>query len=67
MTTGGYVELESGVPYESVRALTMRGHAIRAGTPTGGFGGYQAIRWDRHNRVYIGASESRKDGQAAGY
>ena len=67
MTTGGYVELESGVPYESVRALTMRGHAIRAGTPTGGFGGYQAIRWDRHNRVYIGASEGRKDGQAAGY
>jgi gamma-glutamyltranspeptidase/glutathione hydrolase len=67
MTTGGYVELESGVPYESVRALTMRGHAIRAGTPTGGFGGYQAIRWDRHNRVYVGASESRKDGQAAGY
>ena len=67
MTTGGYVELESGIPYESARALTLRGHAIRAGTPTGGFGGYQAIRWDRHNRVYIGASESRKDGQAAGY
>jgi gamma-glutamyltranspeptidase / glutathione hydrolase len=67
MTTGGYVELESGMPYESVRALVQRGHVIRAGTPTGGFGGYQAIRWDRQNRVYIGASEGRKDGQAAGY
>jgi gamma-glutamyltranspeptidase / glutathione hydrolase len=67
MLTGGYVELESGIPYETVRELTMRGHAIRAGTPTGGFGGYQAIRWDKSNRVYIGASEGRKDGQAAGY
>ncbi|MHC4974811.1 MAG: gamma-glutamyltransferase, partial [Planctomycetota bacterium] len=34
---------------------------------SGGFGGYQAIRYDPRNDVYIGASESRKDGQAAGY
>ncbi|MDO8540866.1 MAG: gamma-glutamyltransferase [Opitutaceae bacterium] len=67
MTTGGQVELERGVPYETVRALLQRGHVIRAGMPTGGFGGYQAIRWDKVNRVYIGASEGRKDGQAAGY
>jgi len=34
-----------------------------------GFGGYQAIKVEMHDgqRVYIGASESRKDGQAAGY
>ena len=31
------------------------------------FGGYQAIGIDLENRVYTGASESRKDGQAAGY
>ena len=31
------------------------------------FGGYQAIQWDREHRVYWGASEMRKDGQAIGY
>ena len=31
----------------------------------GAFGGYQAIMFK--NNVYIGASESRKDGYAAGY
>jgi gamma-glutamyltranspeptidase/glutathione hydrolase len=33
----------------------------------GGYGGYQAILFDPVNRVYRGASESRKDGHAAGY
>jgi gamma-glutamyltranspeptidase/glutathione hydrolase len=42
-----------------------RGHDIRSDLV--GFGGYQAIRWDAKNRVYYGASESRKDGQAAGW
>lgn len=42
------------------------GHKISR-TSTGSFGGYQAIRWDPKNKVYLGASESRKDGQAAGY
>ena len=65
MTDGGEVQVESGIPYESTRALTQRGHVVAGGS--GGFGGYQAIRWDPVNRVYWGASESRKDGQAAGY
>jgi gamma-glutamyltranspeptidase/glutathione hydrolase len=65
MTDGGYVQVESGVPYETVRALVQRGHDVRAGN--GGFGGYQAIRRDDAHGTYIGASESRKDGQAAGY
>ncbi len=65
MTDGGYVEVESGVPYESVRALMQRGHVVRIGS--GGFGGYQAIARDQKNGTYLGASESRKDGQAAGY
>lgn len=67
MTTGGRVELESGVPYETARELVHRGHDVRVGGPTGGFGGYQAIRRDPVNGVYLGASESRKDGQAVGY
>ena len=33
----------------------------------GSFGGYQGIRYDWINNVFYGASESRKDGQAAGY
>jgi gamma-glutamyltranspeptidase/glutathione hydrolase len=67
MRDGGYVQLESGIPFEAVRELIKRGHDVRTRTPTDTFGGYQAIRWDRTNRVYLGASESRKDGQAAGY
>jgi gamma-glutamyltranspeptidase/glutathione hydrolase len=65
MADGGYVYLESGIPWDVVAELKRRGHDIRL--DLGGFGGYQAIRWDAKNRVYIGASESRKDGQAAGW
>lgn len=65
MTDGGVVNLESGIPYESVRELMKRGHHIK--NSLGNFGGYQAIMWDEKNGVYYGASESRKDGQAAGY
>lgn len=65
MTSGGYVELESGIPWETVRALKKMGHNVRYGN--GGFGGYQAIMRDTKTGVYFGASESRKDGQAAGY
>ena len=65
MTDGGIVNLESGIPYKSIRELTRRGHKIQ--TAVGGYGGYQAIMWDEEKEVYFGASESRKDGQAAGY
>jgi gamma-glutamyltranspeptidase/glutathione hydrolase len=65
MTDGGQVLLESEIPYESIRGLMGRGH--RAGYSRGPFGGYQAILWDAEKGVYFGASESRKDGHAAGY
>jgi len=65
MTDGGVVNLESGIPYESIRELMKRGHHIKSSN--GGYGGYQAIIWDKDREVYFGASESRKDGQAAGY
>jgi gamma-glutamyltranspeptidase/glutathione hydrolase len=65
--SGGYVNVESGIPYETVRALRKKGHDVRF--DVGGYGGYQAIKVEMHNgrRVYVGASESRKDGMAAGY
>lgn len=65
--TGGYVNVESGVPYATVRDLEKKGHDVRY--DVGGYGGYQAIKMEIHHgqRVYVGASESRKDGQAAGY
>jgi len=65
MSDGGIVYLESGIPYENIRELIRRGHRIQH--TEGGFGGYQAILWDEDKGVYFGASESRKDGQAAGY
>jgi gamma-glutamyltranspeptidase/glutathione hydrolase len=65
MKDGGEVELESGFPYETIRALMEKGHHVTFAD--GPYGGYQAIEWDEKNHVYLGASEGRKDGQAAGY
>jgi gamma-glutamyltranspeptidase/glutathione hydrolase len=65
MTDGGQVTLESGIDYEVIRQLLERGHDV--GWARGPYGGYQAILYDEKNDVYHGASESRKDGQAAGY
>ena len=64
---GGFVNLETGYPYETVRELMLKGHDVRL--DVGGYGGYQAIKVEmrENQRVYFGASESRKDGQAAGY
>ena len=65
MKDGGYVTLESGFDYKVIRGLMGRGHSMRFAR--GPYGGYQAIMYDAKNDVYFGASESRKDGQAAGY
>jgi len=65
MDDGGTVHLETGYPYAVQRALVQRGHRLQVNV--GSYGGYQAIMWDPVQKVYYGASESRKDGQAAGY
>ena len=65
MRDGGSLSLESGIEAEVLRNLVQIGHRIEE--RPGGFGGYQAIRFDPENKVYYGASESRKDGHAAGY
>ena len=65
MTDGGVVHLEDGFSAEVRAELERRGHTL--GPSNGSFGGYQAIMFDRSEGVYYGASEVRKDGQAAGY
>lgn len=65
MTNGGTVNLESGIRWEVIQKLLQMGHKVQ--WDLGGYGGYQAIMKDHNKGVYFGASESRKDGQAAGY
>ena len=61
----GQVNVESGIPYEVIRQLRAKGHKVEVGDAF--FGRYQGIMRDYTNGVYFGASESRVDGQAAGY
>jgi gamma-glutamyltranspeptidase/glutathione hydrolase len=65
MEDGGIVNLETGFDYEVIRELMSRGHTIQY--DRGPYGGYQAIMKHPESGVYVGASESRKDGQAAGF
>ena len=65
MTDGGTLTLETGYDYNVIRELMRRGHTV--GYNNGSYGGYQGIGYDAENDVYLGASESRKDGQASGY
>jgi gamma-glutamyltranspeptidase/glutathione hydrolase len=62
---GGSVSLESRFAEAAVAGLRKLGHTVERARD--GFGGYQAILYDEGQRVYKGASESRKDGCAAGY
>lgn len=61
----GQVSIESGVDYEVIRQLRSMGHRVQVGNSF--FGRFQAIMRDHEKGVYIGASESRVDGQAAGF
>ena len=65
MLDGGTIYLETGFDYESIRKLLGLGHKVSF--DLGSYGGYQAIKFDEKNKVYYGASESRKDGNASGY
>ena len=65
MRDGGELALESGISVEVQRHLVEKGHRLHS--VVGSYGGYQAILYDARNNAYRGASESRKDGMAAGY
>lgn len=66
MSDGGTVHVEGGFSVETLDELERRGHVI-VPVSGGAFGGYQAIQLDADAGVYYGASESRKDGHAAGF
>ncbi len=63
MLDGGYLSLEKKFSDSEIKKLKKLGHKFQY--DLGGFGGYQAIMYK--DGVYIGASESRKDGHASGY
>jgi gamma-glutamyltranspeptidase/glutathione hydrolase len=65
MTDGGTVALETGFSPEVQQSLQTRGHVLKPAA--GDFGGFQGILYDATRNIFIGASESRKDGMAAGY
>ncbi|NBC25893.1 MAG: gamma-glutamyltransferase [Bacteroidetes bacterium] len=65
LTDEGVVAIESSINYQVVRDLEARGHDVKIGDSF--FGRFQAIMRDPETGVYYGASESRVDGQAAGY
>lgn len=65
MTDGGEINLESGFDYDEIKKLLLKRHKVSYNL--GVYGGYQAIMYDAEKGVYYGASESRKDGHAAGY
>ncbi len=67
LSDGGVVLLEAGFPTEVAEALRQRGHVVFENQSGYRFGGYQGIRRDPVSGAYTGASESRKDGHAAGY
>ncbi|MBL8877900.1 MAG: gamma-glutamyltransferase family protein [Phycisphaerales bacterium] len=64
MIDGGKLALEAGLR-GAADALRSMGHTLH--DAPGAFGGYQAIGYDAAQDIYIGASESRKDGCAMGY
>ncbi len=64
----GEVQYEAGIDAAVIENLRRRGHRM---VPiedwiTGFVGGYQAIRYDARDGVYVGASETRFDGCASG-
>ena len=65
MNNGGRLYLETSINETTREKLRKLGHNVA--TDINVYGGYQAIMWDKVNGVYYGASDPRKDGQAAGY
>ncbi|MEO9462512.1 MAG: gamma-glutamyltransferase [Marinomonas sp.] len=63
----GTLNVEPGIPEATVKRLRGLGHNVEVVSNGIMFGGYQAIARDPDTGVLTGATEMRKDGQAAGY
>ncbi|MEM7017065.1 MAG: gamma-glutamyltransferase [Pseudomonadota bacterium] len=63
----GTLNVEPGIPIETVEALQAMGHNVKVIDNGIMFGGYQAIYRNPKTGVYTGATEMRKDGVAIGY
>ncbi len=64
MTDGGEVNLETGFPYETVRALMRKGHRIVFAD--GPYGGYQAIMRDPESGVITELRRAARMGRRRG-
>lgn len=63
----GVLHVEPGFSPDAIQRLKDMGHNVKVVENGVMFGGYQAIYKDPESGTYIGATEMRKDGQAAGY
>jgi gamma-glutamyltranspeptidase/glutathione hydrolase len=63
----GSVTVEPGISNEVIKQLRAKGHQVMRTPRSGIYGGYQGILIDWEQGVLHGATESRKDGVAAGY
>jgi gamma-glutamyltranspeptidase/glutathione hydrolase len=66
MKDGGDLFVEEGLPGPVLEELMRRGHRIGR-EAVGAYGGYQAIARDPRTGFFLGATERRKDGAAAGF
>jgi len=66
MAEGGVLHIEDGLSQEVIAELRRRGHHLES-EAVAAYGGYQAILRDPVTGNYVGATEKRKDGCAAGY
>jgi gamma-glutamyltranspeptidase / glutathione hydrolase len=63
----GDVNVETEISDEAIAKLRAKGHNVTRTRRSGTYGGYQGILIDWEHGVLHGATESRKDGVAAGY
>jgi len=63
----GVLDVEPGVPAETIAKLKTMGHNVKIVSDGIEFGGYEAIIRDPESGVYRAATEMRKDGIVVGY
>jgi gamma-glutamyltranspeptidase/glutathione hydrolase len=67
MSDGGILEIEDRNSTETAAELQQRGHQVRMIGPWAHGSAYQLIAVDEESQSYMGGSDPRTDGHAAGY